>query len=412
VYRGNCRTSGLLLRFADRVGRLIAMSLPGSTTYDALVVGAGPAGSHLACLLARTGRRVALIDKQRFPREKVCGGGLTRKAVALLDIDIDSVVHRWIQGAYLTFQNRATIVKDVNPAAGCTVLRNEFDQALVERACDAGAQFFAGTALIDVRADGESAVASTSRGEFKARRLFAADGVGSTARTKIFGKHSVSYVPALEALVRIPDNAMERYGDRVVFDFGGMPRGYGWIFPKSDHLNVGVYSPFGATQLREHLDRFIDRYPALRHRRDIEYRGFAIPIRNEAKAFERGNVALVGDAAGLAESLFGEGIYFALKSAALAAQSETGHDAMPMCYTELLRRELLPELRAAAWLAKVLFAFQAFTFRHLVCNERVNDLFTGLLTGETGYRECLRKTALAAPRWLMRSAQVFDIALA
>jgi geranylgeranyl reductase family protein len=390
------------------------MSLPGSTTYDALVVGAGPAGSHLAYLLARTGRRVALIDKQRFPREKVCGGGLTRKAIALLDFDLDSVVHRWIGGAYLTFQNRATIVKDVTPAAGCTVLRTQFDQALVMRACNAGAQFFDGTALLDMRVDGGRAAATTSRGELKARRLFAADGVGSTVRTKVFGKHTVSYVPALEALIRVPDDAMARYGERVVFDFGGMPRGYGWIFPKRDHLNAGVYSPFGGSHLRQHLARFIDYYPALRRRLGIEYRGFAIPIRNESEAFERGPVTLVGDAAGLAESLFGEGIYFALKSAALAAQAEfeRERDALTMRYSELLQHELLPELRAATWLARVLFAFQAFTFRHLVCNDRVNDLFTGLLTGETGYRECLRKTALAAPRWLARSAQVSDVAVA
>jgi geranylgeranyl reductase family protein len=389
------------------------MWLPGSTTYDALVVGAGPAGSHLAYLLARTGRRVALIDKQRFPREKVCGGGLTRKAIALLDFDLDPVVHRWIHGAYLTFQNRAAILKDVNPAAGCTVLRNEFDQALVTRACDAGAQFFAGTALLDVRVDGESAAASTSRGEFRARRLFASDGVGSTVRTKVFGKHAVSYVPALEALIRAPEDAMERYADHVVFDFGGMPRGYGWIFPKSDHLNVGVYSPFGSSHLRQHLDRFIGYYPALRRRGGIEYRGFAIPIRNEARAFERGPVTLVGDAAGLAESLFGEGIYFALKSATLAAQAETDRecDEIPMRYTELLQRELLPELRAATWLARILFAFQEFAFRHVVCNDRINDLFAGLITGETGYRECFRKTALAAPRWLSRSAPSCDVAI-
>ena len=390
------------------------MSSPGSTTYDALVVGAGPAGAHLAYLLARTGRRVALIDKQRFPREKVCGGGLTRKAVALLGFDIDPVVHRWIRGAYLTFQNRGTIVKDMNPAAGCTVLREEFDHALVARACDAGTQFFDGTTLLDVEAMGECAVATTRRGEFRTRRLFAADGVGSTVRAKIFGKHTVSYVPALEALIEVSDSAMERYGDRAVFDFGGMPRGYGWIFPKRGHLNVGVYSPYGGDHLRGHLDRFIDRYPALRRRREIEYRGFAIPLRNEAATFERGPVTLVGDAAGLAESLFGEGIYFALKSAVLAAQAEIERDsyAIPFGYTALLKRDLLPELRAAAWLARILFAFQAFTFRHIVCNEHVNDLFAGLITGETGYRECFRKTALAAPRWLMRSAQVSDIATA
>lgn len=375
------------------------------TAYDAVVVGAGPAGSHLSYLLARSGRRVALLDAQRFPRDKVCGGGLSRKAIALLDFDIGRIVHRWISGAFLTFQNRAAIIKDVPRAAGCTVLRDEFDQALLTRACAAGAHFFGDTKFVDLHSHGERVTARTSRGDFTGSRLFAADGVGSAVRTKAFGRRLVSYVPALEALVAATDTALDSFSDRAVFDFGGVPRGYGWIFPKRDHLNVGIYSPFGGIASRRHLMEFIDRYPELRRHRGIEYRGYAIPLHNKAGIFERGPVLLLGDAAGLAESIFGEGIYFALKSAALAAQSELARDSNAcISYTQLLSQELLPELRAARLLAKGLFTFQEFTFRHAVCNNRINQFFAGLLTGDIGYRECLRKTVLAAPMWMSRSA--------
>jgi len=384
------------------------------TTYDAVVVGAGPAGSHLSYLLARTGRRVALLDAQCFPRDKVCGGGLSRKSIALLDFDMARVVHRWITGAFLTFQNRAAIVKDMSCAVGCTVLRDEFDQALLTRACEAGAQFFGDTKFVDLHYLGPWVTARTSRGDFTGRRLFAADGVGSAVRTRVFGRRLVSYVPALEALIAAPDAALQSFGERAVFDFGGMPKGYGWIFPKRDHLNVGIYSPFGGIALRRHLMEFIDRYPALRRRRGTEFRGYAIPLRNRAGLFERGPVMLLGDAAGLAESVFGEGIYFALKSAALAAQSELARDgnAHFISYTQLLDQELLPELRAASLLAKGLFTFQEFTFRHAVCNNRINQLFAGLLTGDIGYRECLRKTVLAAPMWMSQTAPSSNCAIA
>jgi geranylgeranyl reductase family protein len=384
------------------------------TMYDAVVVGAGPAGSHLSYLLARAGRRVALLDAQRFPRDKVCGGGLSRKSIALLDFDIAPVVHRWITGAFLTFQNRAVIVKDMPCAAGCTVLRAEFDQALLARACDAGAHFSGDTKFFDLQSRGSWVTARTSRGDFTGRRLFAADGVGSVVRARVFGKRLVSYVPALEALISAPDTALQSFGDRALFDFGGVPRGYGWIFPKRDHLNVGIYSPFRGIALRRHLMAFIDRYPALRLRHAIEYRGYAIPLRNKEGLFERGPVTLLGDAAGLAESVFGEGIYFALKSAALAAQAELARDgnAHSESYTRLLGQDLLPELRAASMLAKALFSFQEFTFRHVVCNNRINQLFAGMLTGDVGYRECLRKTVLAAPTWLSRSAPSSNCALA
>lgn len=382
------------------------MALARFATYDAIVVGAGPAGAHLACLLARAGWRVALLDKQRFPREKVCGGGLSRKSIALLDVDIAAVAHNWISGAFLTFQNRSAVIKDLRFAAGCTVLRSEFDQALLTRACEAGAHFFGETTFFDLREAGAGVAVETSRGELRGLRLFAADGVGSAVRTKVFGRRLVSTVPALEALIDVPDTTLEGFRDRAVFDFGGMPKGYGWIFPKRDHLNVGIYSPFGGSALRKHLDRFIDRYPVLRRRRRIEYRGYAIPLRNDAQVFERGPVVLLGDAAGLAECVFGEGIYFALQSAALAAQAEIARAgaAKSIRYTQLLRRELLPELRAARLLAKGLYSFQEFAFRHAVCNERMNQLFAGLISGDVGYRQCLHRAVLAAPAWLARSA--------
>jgi len=375
-------------------------------TYDALVVGAGPAGSHLACLLARTGRRVALIDKARFPRDKVCGGGLSRKSLGLLG-DIAPVVHRWIRGAQLALRDRPPLVKDTRPAAGCTVSRAEFDQLLVARAREAGAQFFEQTAFLDLQADGSAAVVATNRGSFGCRKLYAADGAGSTVRARVFGKGAVRYVPALEALVPAPEDALQEFGERALFDFCGMPRGYGWIFPKRDHLNIGVYSPFGGRALRRHLDAFIDRHSALRGHERPAYRGYAIPLRNVAGAYERGPVALVGDAAGLAEAVFGEGIYFALYSAQLAARAELAADGdrEANLYSELLTRELLPELRAARWLATCLFALPRLAIERLVRNPRANDLFAGLITGETGYRACLRRAALAWPAWLCASGQ-------
>jgi len=385
------------------------MRVPTGATYDAIVVGAGPAGAHLAYLLARAGRSVALLDRARFPRDKVCGGGVSRKSIALLDFDITPIAHKWVSGAFLTFQNRAGVVKDLGYAAGCMVLRSEFDQLLLERARAAGAFYFGETVFLDVREQSDSLVVETSRGPLRGRRLFAADGVASAVRKKVFGRGLVGTVPALEARVDLPESALAGFGDRAVFDFGGMPRGYGWIFPKRDHLNVGVYSPFGGSGLARQLSSFLERYPALRDRSKLTTFGYAIPLRNNAGLFERGRVALLGDAAGLVECVFGEGIYFALMSAALAARAEiarAGGEALS--YSQLLRRELLPELRAARLLAKGLYTFQEFAFRHLVCNDRINRLFAGLIAGDTGYRECLAKALLTAPAWIARPAPPRD----
>jgi geranylgeranyl reductase family protein len=375
------------------------------TVADVLVVGAGPAGSHLAYLLAGQGLQVTLIDKQAFPRAKVCGGGLSRKTMDLLGFDLGPVMHRAIGGAILNYRNRDAILKEVQPMAACTVVRSEFDQLLLDRACARGVRFLAETGFVDATETADAVSVATSRGVLRCRLLLAADGAASAVRNKLFGKDLVAYVPAMEAMLWPAPGMLERFGDRALFDFDGMPRGYGWIFPKRDHFNVGVYSPFGGAALRQHLDRFIAAYASLRQPSRLECQGYVIPLQNRRQLYQRGRVWLLGDAAGLAEALFGEGIYFALKSATIAAKAiaADGLRAESALYSRLLRRELLPELRAAAWMARLIYRFPKLAFSHLVLNQQINHDFAGLISGQVGYRDCLLKTALGFPRWLLPS---------
>ncbi len=376
------------------------MTVLANRTFDALIVGAGPAGAYLGYLLARRGCTVAIIDKSAFPRDKVCGGGLSRKAVQLLDCDLAPPVQQWIGGVYLTVRNRGGVYSESEPAVGCTVLRSEFDEWLLRRACVAGARFFPGTAFLDATTGPHAVTLETDRGSLQGRLLAAADGVASAVRARLFGKHVVRYVPALEALL-VPSRATP-FEARALFDFGAMPRGYGWVFPKREHLNVGVYSPFGGRQLRARLAEFIACYACLRQPRAIRYQGFAIPVRNAPALFQRGRVWLLGDAAGLADALFGEGIYFALKSAALAAQAlaETGFAPHSLHYSGLLKRQLMPELRASQWLGRTLFAAPAIVPR-LLRNPRAVDNFAGVIGGAVGYRQCLARTLVGLPQWLL-----------
>lgn len=370
--------------------------------YDLIVVGAGPAGSFLSYLMARDGYRVLLIDKEEFPREKVCGGGISNKTVELLDFDIDAAVERRIVGAYLTYRNKHTVVKDIEGRSGVTVTRAAFDSLLLDKAKERGAIVLTKCRFEQVDCDSGQVDVKTSRGQFRARYLVGADGVFSAVRNQVFGSGLVSYAPAVEALVRVPQDAIELFENRTLLDFAGMPRGYGWIFPKRDHLNVGVFSIFGARQIRQSLAAFMARYGCLQDPVSIEYRGSAIPTRSRLRRYERGRVALIGDAAGFAESFYGEGIYFALKSAALAHRGlrVALDDPGSSTYSELVRQEMLPDMNYSRLNALLFFPVQRFGFYRMVRNQHVNHYFAELIAGHVGYKECFYKTLLTLPYWL------------
>ena len=367
------------------------------------MVGAGPAGAFLAYLLASAGARVTIVDKATFPRDKVCGGGISNKTLELLPFDLNPIVHRRIEGALLTYQNRETVVKDLDRLGGAAVVRSEFDHFLLRKAIDAGARFNGGTAFARLERRDDGVRVTTSRDVLRARYAVGADGVFSALRRSVFGTDLVAYAPAAEALVTVTPDAARRIGDRVLFDFGGMPRGYGWIFPKRDHLNVGVFSIFPTRSINAHLSAFMSRYRMLDSPSRVTRLGFAIPVRNRSREYERDHVLLIGDAGGFAESFYGEGIYFALKSAQVAAEALLAGFNWPRerAYTALIRQRIQPDLSYSEMSARLFYPLQRFGFSRMARSVRVSDYFARLITGGLGHRACFYRTLLTIPRWLL-----------
>jgi geranylgeranyl reductase family protein len=288
--------------------------------FDAIVVGAGPAGSTAAYRLSRAGARVLLLDRERFPRDKPCGGGLTYRAVRQLPVAVDPVVEDVVDRFELGFRYGRRFERGGEGPLILMTQRRRLDAHLAEQAAAAGAEFRDGlraTALelseteATVRFDGTAASAPVAIG---------ADGVnGLTARA--LGVASSRHGVALEGNVSYVHAREERWRGRAVVELGAVPGGYAWVFPKGDHVNVGVggWASEGP-RLREHLEHACAGY-GLPSARLAGLRGYRLPMRSPGDTAVSGRALLVGDAAGLVDPLSGDGIYEALVSARLAAET-------------------------------------------------------------------------------------------
>jgi geranylgeranyl reductase family protein len=304
---------------------------------ETIVVGGGPAGSTTAWRLAGAGVRTTLLDGASFPRVKVCAGWVTRAALDDLELDPDDypLTIQAFSACALAFEGRRHETRWRRPAS-YGIVRREFDHHLLQRAAAAGADVRDGVRVTGVRATRDHVVVETSQGAFEALVVIGAGGHRCPV-ARAFGDVSEheEVVVAQESETRLPSGRD---------DCGGAPelyvepdlRGYGWYFPKQDVINIGVGCT-GASDgsLPRRRQALVDALRAAgRLPRDLAiepFRGHAYVVRRQApRRLAGARFCLVGDAAGLARDLSGEGIGPAVRSGRLAA------DAVIAC----LRREV------------------------------------------------------------------------
>lgn len=376
-----------------------------AAAFDVAVVGTGPAGCVAAIQLARSGLRVALVDKATLPRYKTCGGGVVGRARRLLPVDIAPVVvhecrHADInvldQGLHFRCRRQQPIVS--------MTMRAELDHFLARAAADAGATLLAPLEIRGYRVDKEC-VLETTGGDLTAHLVVSADGAtGFVSRAAGWPARRAA-IPALEYEIPVDPATFRQFADAARFDFGIIPHGYAWIFPKRSHLSVGVLSTRrGRVGLHAHLERYLaDR--GIVAAGDVARHGYVVPVRPVARTFVRNRTVLVGDAAGFAEPIAAEGISFAVLSGRLAAeaivQGGLEESRVRRLYHAALRSNVLAELRAARLLAKVLYdvpwlSHWAFRTNGRLLAEGVTDVYMG-------ERTC--RSALSRPRSYLRLLQ-------
>ena len=362
------------------------------------VVGAGPAGSLLAGKLAAGGVEVILFDASH-PREKPCGGGLTLKALDALPPEPhdDPLPARRVSCCRFEADGEAVEVALGEPMAVAS--RRELDAWLLRRAVQAGARHVP-ERVVEV-ARGEVRTASGRR---RFDLIVGADGATSLVRRSVLGPFPKErlvmafgyYLPGTAPLVvrMTPPLA-----------------GYVWLFPRLDHVGVGICAPLGAVPTRTLVDR-LDRemaasFPGKDDTRAVRYaHTIPCPSSDPRSILEVAGdgFALVGDAAGLADPITGEGIFYALRSATLLAETLLA-DGSPARYPERALEDFGLELTRAARLHRRFYSpgFTGRMVRYAGRSRAIRSVLVDLLLGRQGYLGLERRLLAALPRFLLES---------
>ncbi len=351
-------------------GRHRAAPQPAADEADVIVVGAGPAGSATAFYLAQSGLDVLLLEKSRFPREKVCGDGLTPRAVkALVGMGIGvSEQDGWVRNKGLRVIGAGQRLElpwpelTSYPGYGLVRTRLDMDETLARRAQQAGAKLLEGVTVtgpvIDERTgritgvtarpgpagSGQAGSGASGAGPgghgaertYRARVVVAADG-NSSRLSVAMGLRKRDDRPlgvAVRTYYRTPrhdDDYMESWLD--LWDGDRLLPGYGWIFGMGDGTsNVGLgllntSAAFAHTDYHDLLRRWLKGMPAewgfTEENRTQPVRGAALPMGfNRTPQYYRG-LLLAGDAAGMVNPFNGEGIAYAMESGEILARTIT-----------------------------------------------------------------------------------------
>lgn len=386
--------------------------------YDAIVVGAGPAGCAAAFDLARNGLKVALIEKQALPRHKTCGGGMPMVVGQLLefaelrDLAPEAFVETETRYMRHTWKFDQPVLAALNPDATdprdlslWMVRRSVFDNALAQRAAAAGAELRDGLAVKSLDLDKPASAVVAAEGKHGAWEattdmVIGADGANGIVARLTGLRRERALAIAIEAEVPHTwgDGHADLRKDVCHLEYGAVDRGYAWVFPKGDHLNVGagVFRPRDAgvqgdntvrTDLRTAILDYLKLLGVPRREDELVYHAHPLPVWNGLDRLQTsdGRVLLAGDSAGLINPFFGDGILHALKSGQIAARSILNGTQKE--YTNAIGREFKSNFDAALKLSKFFYQWPKFCYQYGVRRPGATRIATRLLCGDAMFTD-------------------------
>jgi flavin-dependent dehydrogenase len=330
-----------------------------------------------------------LLEKQRLPRYKACAGGLSVKTVNLLGFDLGGVIEDTARQLVLSYKEGPRIARTADTPLVYMTMRERLDLLLADRASAAGASLHDNEPLLNFNPDGDTVVLTTGKAEYRTRVLVGADGFGSIVARRLGLTRGRRYDCALESEVTCPPAMLDEWRGKFYVDYGHCLHGYSWLFPKADHLSIGVCAPqLLAKSLRSQFHRLL-RSLGLDGSSLPRFKSSYVGFRGDGVPLTEGRCLLLGDAAGLADALTGEGIYYAVRSAQLAVPPIASYlerqspDLGP--YQQSVDSELMPEIRLSERLAAAARRVPRIAYNFVSTSDAAWSAFCRLVRGETKY---------------------------
>jgi geranylgeranyl reductase family protein len=360
------------------------------------IIGGGPAGAETARLLAEKGGDVILFE-EKDEWEKPCGGGITPRAFLICPhLKRNELTRREIdRTTFIAPSGRKAAISLKDPLA--IVSRKALFNFQLDEAKRKGAKLIR-EKIKDIKKKGKGWLLLGEKEDYEVDFLIGADGIKSVVRRRLSRRFQPEELGF--ALVLFPEG---EFPPEIIIRFFSSPSGYAWWFPRIDHASAGICTSLeeqGRENLKELLLRFIEQESPLKR----ENKGRAVPylisflrLKPLPKLYGE-NWALIGDAAGLADPLTGEGIYPALLSAHLISRAIEEENIQN--YGKYLKKQLFPEIKIASRLRKILFApkFLELLISLLAESEATAKITGELLSGKLSYSMLNRKVLSTLPK--------------
>jgi len=363
-----------------------------SQRYDVIIAGGGPAGATAAFFLGQAGRKILVLEKEFLPRYKPCGGAISAEVLEQFPFSFEPVIQSRVSCISYVLGDKVVTI----PVAGSSlrmVMREQFDAYLLDHV---QADVRQGEGVRRVDETSETVSVETVTGErIEADYLVAADGANSRIARSLGLRRKKTMAGAIEIEADVPDETLLRFAENPTFIFGEIRTGYIWIFPKSDHLSIGIggLKPRPG-ELQSVLERVMQRF-GIPVQRQANH-GHPVPIYGQGEPLGTHRSLLVGDAAGLVDPFTGEGIRFAIKSGRLATQAILS--GLPETYTDRVNQTIGRTLRMGNVMRKIFYPFQKTWFELALRSPAVSQALVDMFADRSGYGRLLLTIATTFPR--------------